>query len=332
MDEDGRDAGSLRPVDVRRWAVADHPDAGRLAHGLERQAKGFGIGLLVAGASGSEYCVDHVEQAELIQDPIEFGDMIRKHGICPAGGGHGPQGFPSDRIQPVAAGSQISVANSTCQILGQSLGDTGATVAAEQRGQKIGPPLIRRAQVGVRPLRIVPGEALLNAGEHGLAVHSVAGLAPDEGTERVAYEDTYRENLAWAADQLAPLSLNLMMEPINGKRDVPGMFLQTTSQARGIMGELGRANLRLQFDVYHVQIMEGDLVQRFTDCLPDIGHVQIANPPDRREPDEGEINFPYLFDAMDAAGYDGWVGCEYKPQAGTRAGLGWGAKYGLTAG
>jgi hydroxypyruvate isomerase len=163
-------------------------------------------------------------------------------------------------------------------------------------------------------------------------IHSVAGLAPDEGMERVAYEDTYRENLAWAADQLAPLSLNLMMEPINGKRDVPGMFLQTTSQARGIMGELGRANLRLQFDIYHVQIMEGDLVRRFTDCLPDIGHVQIANPPDRREPDEGEINFPYLFNAMDAAGYDGWVGCEYKPQAGTRAGLGWGAKYGLTAG
>jgi 2-dehydrotetronate isomerase len=163
-------------------------------------------------------------------------------------------------------------------------------------------------------------------------IHSVAGLAPEGGAERAAFEDTYRENLAWAADQLAPLGLNLMIEPINGKRDVPGMFLQTTSQARGIMAELGKPNLRLQFDVYHVQIMEGDLVRRFEDCLPDIGHVQIANPPDRRGPDEGEINFPYLFDAIDVAGYGGWIGCEYKPRAGTRAGLGWGADYGLKAG
>ena len=163
-------------------------------------------------------------------------------------------------------------------------------------------------------------------------VHSVAGLAPDDGPERVPFEDTYRENLAWAADQLAPLGLNLTMEPINGKRDVPGMFLQTTSQARAIIAELGRPNLRLQFDVYHVQIMEGDLVHRFRDCLPDIGHVQIANPPDRREPDEGEINFPYLFEAIDAAGYDGWIGCEYHPRGGTRDGLGWGAAYGLKAG
>ncbi len=163
-------------------------------------------------------------------------------------------------------------------------------------------------------------------------IHSVAGLAPDAGPERTVFEDTYRENLSWAADQLAPLDLNLTIEPINGKRDVPGMFLQTTTQAREIMAELKRPNLRLQFDVYHVQIMEGDLVRRFEDCLPDIGHVQIANPPDRREPDEGEINFPYLFDAIDAAGYDGWVGCEYNPRAGTAAGLGWGAAFGLKSG
>ena len=160
-------------------------------------------------------------------------------------------------------------------------------------------------------------------------VHAVAGRAPDPGPARAAFEDTYRENLAWAADQLAPLGLNLMIEPINGKRDVPGMFLQTTTQARSIMAELARPNLRLQFDVYHVQIMEGDLVRRFEDCLSDIGHVQIANPPDRREPDEGEINYPYLFKAIDATGYNGWIGCEYIPRAGTREGLGWGADYGL---
>jgi len=165
-------------------------------------------------------------------------------------------------------------------------------------------------------------------------IHSLAGLAPEAGSgpARAACEDTYRENLAWAADQLAAQGLNLMIEAINGKRDVPGIFLQTTTQARRIMAELDKPNLRLQFDVYHVQIMEGDLVRRFEACLDDIGHVQIANPPDRREPDDGEINYPYLFKAMDAAGYDGWVGCEYHPRAGTRAGLGWGATYGLTTG
>ena len=193
---------------------------------------------------------------------------------------------------------------------------------------------------GERGLTCLPGrqgeyrDAIAKAIEYALAmgccnIHSVAGLAPEPGPERMPYEDTFRENLSWAVEQMAPLDLNLMIEPINGKRDAPGMFLQTTAQARDIMAELGKPNLRLQFDVYHVQIMEGDLVHRFEDCLPDIGHVQIANPPDRREPDEGEINYPYLFDAIDTAGYDGWIGCEYFPRAGTREGLGWGTAYGL---
>lgn len=160
-------------------------------------------------------------------------------------------------------------------------------------------------------------------------IHAVAGLAPADGPERAAYEDTYRKNLGWAADQLAPHGLNLLIEPINGKRDVPGFFLQNSTQARAIIAEVEKANLRLQFDVYHVQIMEGDLSHRFRDCLPDIGHIQIANPPDRFEPDAGEINYAYLFKIMDDAGYDGWVGCEYRPRAGTREGLGWGRDYGL---
>lgn len=160
-------------------------------------------------------------------------------------------------------------------------------------------------------------------------IHAVAGLAPETGPGRAACEDTYRENLAWAADAAAPHGLNILMEPINGKRDVPGFFLQTTGQARAIIAELGKPNLRLQFDVYHVQIMEGDLTHRFRDCLPDIGHIQIANPPERHEPDDGEINYAHLFAVMDAAGYDGWVGCEYKPRNGTRDGLGWGRDWGL---
>lgn len=160
-------------------------------------------------------------------------------------------------------------------------------------------------------------------------VHVVAGVAPGDGADRAAFEDAYRENLAYACDQFAAHGLNATIEPINGKRDAPGFFLQSTHQARAIMAELARPNLRLQFDVYHVQIMQGDLVHHFKDCLPDIGHMQIANPPDRFEPDCGEINYRYLFEVIDEAGYEGWLGCEYKPRAGTREGLGWGKPYGL---
>lgn len=160
-------------------------------------------------------------------------------------------------------------------------------------------------------------------------IHLVAGLAPSAGSERAAFEDAYRDNLDYAADALARHGLTATIEPINGKRDVPGFFLQTTGQARAIITELGKPNLTLQFDVYHVQIMEGDLVDTFRTCLADIGHIQIANPPDRFEPDSGEINYAYLFDVIDGSDYDGWLGCEYKPRAGTVAGLGWAKAYGI---
>jgi len=160
-------------------------------------------------------------------------------------------------------------------------------------------------------------------------VHLVAGLAPEGGPERRAFEDTYRENVAYAADAFAPHGLTATLEPINGRYDVPGFFLQTTKQARAILAELGKPNVRLQFDAYHVQIMEGDLVRTFQACLPVLGHIQIANPPGRHEPDEGEINYPHFFQAVAASTYDGWLACEYKPKAGTRAGLGWGRPFGL---
>ena len=92
---------------------------------------------------------------------------------------------------------------------------------------------------------------------------------------------------------------------------------------------MGRPNVKLQFDAYHVQIMEGDLVTTFRDCLAVIGHVQIGNPPGRHEPDVGETNYQYFFDAVDESGYDGWVACEYVPRAGTSEGLGWGKPYGI---
>jgi hydroxypyruvate isomerase len=160
-------------------------------------------------------------------------------------------------------------------------------------------------------------------------IHAVAGLAPAEGPPRTPFEDTYRANLAWAADAARPHGLEVLIEPINGKRDVPGFFLQTSVQAMAILEELDRPNLKLQFDAYHVQIMEGDLIHRLRDCLPRIGHIQIANPPDRAEPDHGEIDYGYVFGELDRLGYDGWVGCEYRPRGDTRAGLGWGRAFGL---
>ncbi len=160
-------------------------------------------------------------------------------------------------------------------------------------------------------------------------VHVVAGLVPDEATSRRPYGEAYRENVAYAADALAEAGLEATIEPINGKRDAPGFFLQTTIEGREIIAELDRPNLKLQFDAYHVQIMEGDLVETFRACLPVIGHIQIGNPPGRHEPDCGETNYPYFFEAVDASGYDGWVACEYVPRAGTLEGLGWARPYGI---
>ncbi len=160
-------------------------------------------------------------------------------------------------------------------------------------------------------------------------IHIVAGLLPRDADDRAIYEETYRENIAYAADELAKHDLIALMEPINGKRDAPGFFLQTSSHARAIIAEVGRANLKLQFDAYHVQIMEGDLVTTYRECLGDIGHIQIANPPERHEPDDGETNYPYFLQAIDDSGYNGWVSCEYHPRGTTAAGLGWANTYGI---
>ena len=159
-------------------------------------------------------------------------------------------------------------------------------------------------------------------------IHVVAGLAPAEGPERAAYEDTYMANLTYAADEFAKHGLTGLLETLNS-RDVPGFFLNQTAQALNILDELRKPNLKLQFDFYHVQIMEGDLARRFRDCVDRVGHIQIANPPDRLEPDRGEINYDYILNLIDTTGYEGWVACEYLPHARTEAGLAWGEAYGL---
>ncbi|MFC4277810.1 2-oxo-tetronate isomerase [Achromobacter aloeverae] len=154
-------------------------------------------------------------------------------------------------------------------------------------------------------------------------LHVMAGVVP-AGAARESVEDVYRENLAWAAAQAAPAGRDLLIEPIN-TRDMPGYFLNRQAQAHAMVEDVGAANLKVQMDLYHCQIVEGDLETRLRAYLPTgrVGHVQIAGVPRRQEPDTGEVNYPHLFGVLDELAYDGWIGCEYRPRAGTSAGLGW---------
>jgi hydroxypyruvate isomerase len=158
-------------------------------------------------------------------------------------------------------------------------------------------------------------------------VHAMAGLWP-EGRDRAGVERVYIDNLRWAADRVAPAGLTVVIEPINTS-DIPGYFLNYTAQAISIIERVGRPNLKLQFDLYHVQIMEGDLATKIRALAGRYPHVQIAGNPGRHEPDIGEIHYPYLFDLLDEIGYAGWIGCEYRPQGDTAAGLGWAKRYGI---
>ncbi|HSF94011.1 MAG TPA: 2-oxo-tetronate isomerase [Thermohalobaculum sp.] len=146
-------------------------------------------------------------------------------------------------------------------------------------------------------------------------LHIMAGLA--EGAEARA---RYVANLAWAAE--AAGALRLCIEPINS-RDMPGYHLNNSTDGVAVLEAVGAPNLGLQFDLYHAQIMEGDLTRRLERLMPRIAHIQIAGVPDRHEPDGGEVNYPHLFAEIDRLGYDGYVGCEYRPKGRTEDGLGW---------
>ena len=114
----------------------------------------------------------------------------------------------------------------------------------------------------------------------------------------------------------------MLIEPIN-TRDMPGYFLNRQDEGQTICRQVGAANLKVQFDCYHCQIVEGDIAKKLERDFAGIGHIQIAGVPERHEPDIGELNYPYLFDVIDRLGYTGWIGCEYRPRAGTSEGLGW---------
>lgn len=163
-------------------------------------------------------------------------------------------------------------------------------------------------------------------------MHAMAGLLPADADEatRAAHWETYIGNLRYAAAEFAKKDKTLLIEPIN-PRDIPGFLLNTQSQARAVLEQVGAKNLRVQFDLYHCQIVEGDLIRNLEAQFANIGHVQLAGVPERHEPDRGEVHYPAVLDRLVALGYDGWVGCEYRPAGKTAAGLGWGCVYGLSS-
>jgi hydroxypyruvate isomerase len=159
-------------------------------------------------------------------------------------------------------------------------------------------------------------------------VHCMAGIAPT-GVARETLNEIFIANLRHAAARLAKENIRALIEPIN-HYDIPGYFLNTQAQARDIIDRVGSDNLFLQQDLYHCQIMEGNLAQKIRDYRDIARHYQIAGTPGRHEPDVGEVNYPFLFDLIDELGYEGVIGCEYRPKGETRAGLGWAASYGIS--
>ncbi|SHO66477.1 hydroxypyruvate isomerase [Pseudoxanthobacter soli DSM 19599] len=150
-------------------------------------------------------------------------------------------------------------------------------------------------------------------------LHLMAGLAdPEDGAAAARYRDA----LLFASDRAGEAGRTILIEPLNG-RDMPGYFLNDFSRAADLIAELGRANIRLQYDLYHRQILHGDVLKSLEALMPVIGHVQTASVPGRNEPGTGELDDFRVFAALDRLGYDGYVGCEYRPAAGTVEGLGW---------
>ena len=154
-------------------------------------------------------------------------------------------------------------------------------------------------------------------------LHLMAGIADRHDAKAV---EAYYKSVAWAAEFFAPNGLDVVIEPIN-PRNVPGYFLNDFGFARDLIRELKIPNLKLQFDIYHCQIIHGDVTMRLREMMDITGHIQIASIPSRNEPDGEELNYPFLFKELDRLGYAGFVGCEYNPRSRTEDGLGWFAPY-----
>lgn len=152
-------------------------------------------------------------------------------------------------------------------------------------------------------------------------LNCLVGIAPRDA-DSAELSEVLVGNLRFAADELARERIKLLIEPIN-TIDIPGFYLNRTAQALEIIAAVRSSNLFLQYDIYHMQVMEGDIARSLQKHLPQIAHVQLADNPGRNEPGTGEINYPFLFRHLDAIGYRGWIGCEYKPRTTTVDGLGW---------
>ena len=192
---------------------------------------------------------------------------------------------------------------------------------------------------GERGLAAVPGReadfrrdfdrAMTYAVDVGVPmIHVMAGVV--DASDRNAAAAVLAKNVRAAADLAASHGIDVLLEPLNTE-DTPGYFLTRTDETRQLIDTVGRDNVRLQFDFYHRQIMEGNLERRLEENLDVIGHIQFSSVPGRHEPQHGEVNMAYLFAACDRLGYDGWVGCEYRPKTTVREGLNWAAAYGLGA-
>ena len=158
-------------------------------------------------------------------------------------------------------------------------------------------------------------------------VNCLAGIAP-KGADPEKVRATFVSNLRFAADKLGAAGIKLLTEPIN-TFDIPGFWLSHTRQALDIIRDTGSSNIYVQYDIYHMQRMEGELANTIKAHLPQIAHMQLADNPGRNEPGTGEINYRFLFGFVDAIGYDGWIGCEYKPKGNTVEGLAWRAAHGV---
>ncbi len=187
------------------------------------------------------------------------------------------------------------------------------------RGIAVQPERVREFQDGV-------GLAVEYAKALGCTRLTCLAGIPDEGADPAVSEQTMIDSLQFAADAASDIGANVLVEPLN-TRDVPGTYVSKSAHGARLVRAADRPNVRLQFDVYHTQIMEGDLAPNFTDLLPLIGHVQIADNPGRHEPGSGEINYPFVLNHIDHSGYDGWIGAEYMPAGETVSGLGWASDY-----
>jgi hydroxypyruvate isomerase len=215
---------------------------------------------------------------------------------------HWPYEVPADAVAGALSGTGLP-----CLGLNTRRGD----VAAGENGLSALPGREAEARAAI-------DEALDYAARIGAAnVHVMSGVA-----EGQAAHDTFLANLSYACEQVGRSGIGLLIEPLN-PYDAPGYFLGSTGQAVGIIDTLGHPALRLMFDCYHVQLIEGDLTHRLTDLMPRIGHIQIASVPDRGAPDHGELDYGYVFSLLETLGYDRPLGAEYKPGGDTDATLAW---------